>query len=292
MLFWPQMQNAHTHTVLEALGSEGSGASSILAVSGCSARSGRHGPTASKRFACQKPRLCVESFHQTRFPARAECEEIHHLRGVLRPVQDARARPNAQAFTAIPDKTNTPEQVRVICGRCAIFQPKAMADTLTGARFLLALYLFWLGINSGTDALPAASMTLLVAWISDLSDGPLARRDSRRRHTWIGYHDLAVALGVWVYLALGGFISAHLALIYGVAAAVTLWYFGSSPLAWGLQALPYAAMIWTSARHVPPYGMLLLTFPVFVAVVTWPRFPQRVLPEFLAGMRDLLRRRV
>jgi hypothetical protein len=123
----------------------------------------------------------------------------------------------------------------------------------------------------------------------------LARRDSRDRQTWIGDHDLeadlAVAVGVWVYLALAGFISTRLALIYGVASAATLWHFASAPLAWGLQALPYGAMIWTSAQHVPPFGLLLLIFPGLVVVVTWPRFPQRVLPEFLNDMRDLLRRR-
>ena len=176
-----------------------------------------------------------------------------------------------------------------------MFQLKAVADTLTGARFLLGLYVVWLGMSNGAEALPAAALTLLVAWISDVLDGPLARRDSRQRHTWIGDHDLeadlAVALGVWVYLALAGFVSAHLALIYGVAAAAMLWHYGSAPLAWGLQALPYAAMIWVSVQRVPPYGLLLLTFTGLVVVLTWPRFPQRVLPEFLSGIRDLPRRR-
>jgi hypothetical protein len=49
-------------------------------------------------------------------------------------------------------------------------------------------------------------------------------------------------------------------------------------------------MIWTAWRTVPTYGLLLVTWIGFVLVATWPRFPQQTLPEFLGGMRDLLRR--
>jgi len=173
-------------------------------------------------------------------------------------------------------------------------QTKTLADMLTGARFLLGLYLVWLGLQRGSNAVPTAALILLVSWATDLLDGPLARRDLRRRQTWIGDHDLeadlAVALGVWVYLALAGLISLWLAVAYGAAGAAALWHFSSAPLAWGLQALPYGAMIWTACRVVPPYGLLLITWIGLVVVVTWPRFPQRVLPEFLSSMRHLLRR--
>lgn len=170
---------------------------------------------------------------------------------------------------------------------------KTIADTLTSARFLLGFYLIWLGLRRGPEAMATAASTLLVAWITDVLDGPLARRDPRHIRTWIGDHDLeadvTVALGVWTYLALAGFLSLWLALAYVVAAAAALWHFGSIHLAWGVQALPYGAMIWTAWRTVPPYGLLLMAYVSFVVVVTWPRFPQRAL-EFIKGMRDLLRR--
>lgn len=176
-----------------------------------------------------------------------------------------------------------------------MLRTKTLADTLTGARFLLALYLLWLGLHSGPEAVATAALILLVSWISDLLDGPLARRDPRRRQTWIGDHDLeadlAIALGIWAYLALAGFISFYVAVAYGAAGAAALWHFGSAELAWGLQALPYGAMIWTALRVVPTYGLLLVTWIGVVLVTTWPRFPQRILPEFLNAMRDLLRRR-
>jgi cardiolipin synthase len=172
---------------------------------------------------------------------------------------------------------------------------KTVADTLTSIRFLLGLYLIWLGLRGGPEAVAAAALTLLVAWATDVLDGPLARRDPRAIQTWIGDHDLeadmTVALGVWTYLALAGFLSFLLALAYVLAAAAALWHFGSTHLAWGVQALPYGTMIWTAWQTVPTYGLLLAGWVGFVLVATWPRFPQQTLPEFLGGMRDLLRRR-
>ena len=171
---------------------------------------------------------------------------------------------------------------------------KTLADTLTGARFLLGFYLVWLGLRDEAAAIAVAALTLLVAWATDVLDGPLARRDPRGIHTWIGDHDLeadmTVALGVWIYLALAGFLSAWLAVAYVLAAAVALWHFGSAHLAWGVQALPYGAMIWTAWRTAPIFGLLLVAWIGLVVVVTWPRFPRQTLPEFLAGMRDLWRR--
>lgn len=172
---------------------------------------------------------------------------------------------------------------------------KTLADALTGLRFVLGFSLMWLGWWQGPEAIVTAALILLAAWTSDALDGPLARRDPRDIHTWIGDRDLAVdltvALGVWVYLALSGFLHPWLALAYLVVAAVVLWRLGSDHLAWGLQALPYGAMIWTTLREAPVYGYLLVAWVVVVVAATWPRFPRQTLPGFLNGMRDLWHRR-
>jgi cardiolipin synthase len=172
---------------------------------------------------------------------------------------------------------------------------KTLADALTGLRFVLGLYLVWLGWQKGPKAIVPATLTLLVAWATDVLDGPLARRDPRGIQTWIGDHDLeadlVVALGVWAYLAMAGFVSPWLAAAYVLAAVAALWRFGSAHLAWGVQALPYGAMIWTTWRTLPAYGFLLVAWIVLVVVITWPRFPHQTLPGFLDGMRDLLGRR-
>jgi cardiolipin synthase len=175
-----------------------------------------------------------------------------------------------------------------------MLQAKTMADTLTGARFLLGPYLIWLGLRGGPEVITTAVMTLLAAWISDVLDGPLARHDPRGIHTWIGDHDLeadmTVALGVWIYLTLAGFVSPWLAVAYVAAGTAALWHFDSAHLAWGLQALPYGTMIWTAWQVVPPYGLLLVAWISLVVVATWPRFPRQTVPEFLSGMRNLWRR--
>jgi cardiolipin synthase len=175
-----------------------------------------------------------------------------------------------------------------------VLQTKTLADTLTGARFLLGLYLVWLGMHSGPRGMATATLTLLVAWVTDVLDGPLARRDPRRRHTWVGDHDLeadlAVGLGVWSYLALAQFIPHLVALAYVAIAVAALLRIGTAPLAWGLQALPYGAMIWTAWRVVSPLGWVLVLWIGVVLVATWPRFPKQMLPEFLAGMASLLKR--
>jgi phosphatidylglycerophosphate synthase len=172
---------------------------------------------------------------------------------------------------------------------------KTLADTLTSLRFLLAFYLIWLGWKKGPEAIGSAALMVLVAWITDLLDGPLARRDPRGIRTWIGDRDLeadlAVALGAWIYLMLAGFLSPWLAGSYLVLAAVALWRLGSAQLAWGLQALPYGAMIWTSWRMAPVYGLLLVAWIGLVIVATWPRFPRQTVPDFLNGVRALWRQR-
>ena len=160
-------------------------------------------------------------------------------------------------------------------------------------RFLLGLYLVWLGLHSGAAGLATAVVVLVLAWVSDALDGPLARRDPSGRRTWIGDHDLeadlTVGAGVWSYQTLAGLIPTGIGVAYGAISVAALWHFDSTALAWGLQALPYASMIWNALRFVPTYGLLLLLHVVLVLVLTWPRFIRYSVPEFLRGMRDLLR---
>ena len=60
---------------------------------------------------------------------------------------------------------------------------------------------------------------------------------------------MTVALGVWAYLALTGFLSPWLACAYALIVAAALCHFGSAHLAWAVQAVPYGAMIWTAWRR-------------------------------------------
>jgi len=172
---------------------------------------------------------------------------------------------------------------------------KVLADLLTAVRFCLAGFILWLGVKGGAEALPVAVGALILAWLTDVLDGPLARRDPSGRQTWIGDLDLqvdmSVGLAVLAYLTLAGYLTLKAALGY-VVVWVLLWYFRSPHLGWTIQAPPYAGMVYAALRDAPRYGLMIVGYLVLVVVVTWPRFPQRVVPQFFEGMRNLRRARV
>ncbi len=169
--------------------------------------------------------------------------------------------------------------------------PKTIADLLTAARFGLAWVILWLGITEGAEALPTAVVLLLMAWLTDVLDGPLARRDPTGRHTWIGDRDLetdiTVSVGVLAFLTLSGYMTPQVAIAYAAGCAALLWHFRSLHLAWAAQTPPYAGMILVALREARPYGLAMLGYVALVIIVTWPRFPQTTIPQFLNGMHNL-----
>jgi len=168
---------------------------------------------------------------------------------------------------------------------------KTMADTLTASRFLLALVIFWLGLRIGQPALPTVTLALVLGWASDLLDGALARRDRNQRHTWLGDNDLSVdvcvALGLLCYLTFSNYVSPAIALSYILMTGALIWRFRSRALAMAAQAPVYAILLHLALRDAPPYGALAVGWIVLTVIVTWPRFPKTVVPEFLQGMREL-----
>jgi phosphatidylglycerophosphate synthase len=165
---------------------------------------------------------------------------------------------------------------------------KQVADLITLSRALLLFVFAWLGLTQGAEALPLAGMLLVYSWISDLLDGSIARRSRVYYHTWIGDHDLevdmAVSIGVLIYLLASGFVGLPLGIVYVLIWLLIFWR-------WGLQRSPgmlfqapiYAALIWFSLRDAFYYGIIQVFWILAVVVVTWPRFPKEVVPGFLAG---------
>lgn len=172
-----------------------------------------------------------------------------------------------------------------------MISPKTLADILTASRFCLAWVLLWLGISRGAEALPTAAIILVIAWITDVLDGPFARKDLSMRRTWIGDHDLetdiSVSLGVLTYLVLGGYVAAWLAVGYVIICIFLLWRFRSLELAWVVQAPPYAAMLFFALFYAPIYGFMMVAYLAAVLIATWPRFTQVTLPQFFSGMKNL-----
>lgn len=168
---------------------------------------------------------------------------------------------------------------------------KTIADTLTGGRFLLALAIFWLGLKVGQPALPTVTLVLVLGWVSDLLDGALARRAPNRRRTWLGDNDLGVdvcvAVGLLCYLTFSNYVSPAIALSYVLITGALIWRFRSRALAMAAQAPVYAILLYLALRDARPYGALAVGYILLVTIVTWPRFPETVVPEFLQGMREL-----
>lgn len=172
---------------------------------------------------------------------------------------------------------------------------KTVADGLTAGRCVLGLTLLWIGWRYGATALPAAIVLLVCAWISDLLDGTLAHHDPHPHQTWIGTHDLAfdviVGIGTLGYLALAGYLTASIALVYLVSCTLLVWVFQSRALAMLSQAWPYGMVLLIGLHEAPLYSILALTWLACAIALTWPRFPREVVPGFIRGMRMLARRR-
>ena len=165
---------------------------------------------------------------------------------------------------------------------------RLLADGLTAFRFCLALYLLWLGAAQGPAALPAAAITLVICWFTDLADGPLSRLDKEGTSSWIGRRDLevdsSVGIGVLGYLTISRYFPWLVGLGYLVLAAALVWHFRSVHLAWAFQAPPYMSLIYLALRDALPQGVVMIAWIVFTLVVTWPRFPETTLPTFFKGM--------
>lgn len=168
---------------------------------------------------------------------------------------------------------------------------RPIADTLTASRVVLGVSLVWLGIKNGRANLPQAALLLLLAWMTDVFDGPLARRDRRRPVTWVGGHDLeadmTVAAGTWVYVAFSGFLQPAWALGVAIIAAALIWLARSIHVCSAVQATSYAAMIVTCLRIAPIFGWLLIAWLATLVTITWPRFLHKA-DEFVRGIADLV----
>lgn len=156
---------------------------------------------------------------------------------------------------------------------------KWLADALTWLRLALGPGLVMLGATRGTASLNVAAGMVLVGWAADASDGALARRDPEGRQTWIGENDLLVdvafSLGLWLYLAICGWVQPVAAMIYLALALFALWQTRSEQLAWGVQGPPYIAIALVTLKTLPRIGWLFVLYLVGIVTVTWPRIPRR-----------------
>ncbi len=172
---------------------------------------------------------------------------------------------------------------------------KQVADWITYGRLVLAFGLAGLGLLQGRNGLGLAAWLMIADWTGDNLDGALARRSRVRAHTWIGDHDLAVdmavSVGLLVYMLLAGLVDFRLASVYLVASALVFWRWGVSPaLGMLFQAPIYGWFIVSALVVAPTEGRWLLVWIVAAIVLTWPKFPKEVVPGFIHGIQAAARR--
>jgi cardiolipin synthase len=170
---------------------------------------------------------------------------------------------------------------------------KQVADLITTTRALLAFWLAWLGIAGGEASLPTVVWLLILNWTGDALDGTLARRSSRHYHTWIGDHDLEVdilvSVGLLFYMFGAGFVDIRLLGIYALICILIFWYWGfQRSLSMLVQAPIYGWFMWVSIQNDPSDGIWLVIWILAVVILTWPRFPNQIIPGFLTGMKEVV----
>jgi len=173
---------------------------------------------------------------------------------------------------------------------------KQLADLLTLSRALLIIPLVWIGLFEKEYGLLAAVLLLLFSWVSDVLDGPIARRSREKSQTWIGDHDLEadilVSVGLLVFKLLGGYLPLWIGACYALLWSINFLRIGTQrTLGMLLQAPINAFFIIITLQYEPEAGSWLVGVILLVLIGTWPRFPNEVLPDFLAEMRENLFKR-
>jgi len=165
-----------------------------------------------------------------------------------------------------------------------------LADVLTISRVFIGISFIVLGVGWGAEFISTAILFMLLAWLTDMLDGPLARLDIDHPQTWIGSHDseadLIVSLGITGYLVLSGYFTIWLGgtlllLIPG------LWFFHSQQLAWPFYAIPYVSLIFISLKADPIYGQIALVVLILIGIIYRERLRSRYVPEFLQTLKNL-----
>lgn len=170
---------------------------------------------------------------------------------------------------------------------------KQLADFITLLRALLGFSLVWIGLTEGADGLQKAVLIMIAAWTGDAIDGKIARRSKHYYNTWLGDHDLevdmAVSCGLLVHLITSGYVAVWIASLYVLFWFIVFWRWRNNQVLGMLSQAPiYVLFIWVALTTLPNVGIWILIWMVVAIILTWPQFPQQIIPGFLKGFREFL----
>jgi len=162
-----------------------------------------------------------------------------------------------------------------------------LADLLTLFRLFISPVLVYLGYRYGAPVLPQAVLLVLLGWVADGLDGPVARMNKGNARTRLGRYDFAVdVLLTWAtfaYLTLAGFIPWPLALLYTLLAMAVVAYFQRKSVVIAFMRPIDVTGGLIALRYAPEVTLLLVAWLVGMAIVQWRRVRQGV----PAWLRDL-----
>ena len=170
---------------------------------------------------------------------------------------------------------------------------KQVADLITFCRSLLVAIFPWIALAQGERSLPWAAVLLAADWTGDSIDGTLARRSRVQYRTWIGDHDLevdiAVSLGLLLYMLITGYLKPIVGILY-LLFWLVFFLRNGIPRSLGMlfQAPIYGWFIYVALVNYLTAGLGLVAWVIAALIVTWPKFPQEVVPGFLSGMGHFL----
>lgn len=172
-----------------------------------------------------------------------------------------------------------------------VLTAKQLADFVTLFRVFLGLGFVCLGLTEGALGLNKAVLIMIAAWTGDALDGRIARKSKNYYHTWIGDHDLefdmAVSCCLLVYLTASDYIGVWIAGAYVLFWVFVIWRWSNFNVLGMLSQTPiYGYFIWIAATRLPLVGMWIFIWMVVALIITWPQFPQQVVPGFLRGLRE------
>lgn len=161
-----------------------------------------------------------------------------------------------------------------------------IADALTASRVLLAVML---AVAVASGALPTATVILVIAWLTDLLDGRLARAATAetRFGDWDFRIDVTLGAAILIGLMLSGLASVWLVVIpIAMLAGLTILTGNPAP-SMLLLAFAYAWFLWLLLDLRPLLWWLPFASIVVLLVVDWRRFFGVILPAFFRGVVTL-----
>jgi cardiolipin synthase len=173
-----------------------------------------------------------------------------------------------------------------------MFVSKQVADFLTLSRSVLSFLFIWLAKDNDQGTLPFAIILLLICWISDVLDGPLARQSRIKYQNFIGENDiladLMVATGVVIYMIMVGYLHTYIGTAFIVIFFLLFFRYGyKESIGMTYQPIVYLYFLWIAFANAPAYAIWLLVYLVLITIFSWKRLLYEQIPRFFNGFREL-----